>query len=71
LGLNKKSNDLQKHQNEHKPKKGILNSIMERVWKWELSRVDSNKKIPIGGSCFVIGKKVAKNSSRNRSEFKV
>jgi 2-polyprenyl-3-methyl-5-hydroxy-6-metoxy-1,4-benzoquinol methylase len=63
LGLNKKSNELQKHQKEHKQKKGILNNIMLRIWKWELSRVNRNKNIPIGGSCFVIGKKVANNVS--------
>jgi 2-polyprenyl-3-methyl-5-hydroxy-6-metoxy-1,4-benzoquinol methylase len=59
LGLNKKSNNLKKHQNEHKQKKGILNKILQKIWKWELSRVNRNKKIPIGGSCFVIGKKIA------------
>lgn len=61
LGLNKKSNELQKHQNEHKQKKGILNNILQKIWKWELSRVNRNKNIPVGGSCFVIGKKVANN----------
>ena len=61
LGLNKKSNELQKHQNEHKQKKGILNNILKKIWKWELSRVNRNKNIPVGGSCFVIGKKVAHN----------
>ena len=61
LGLNKKSNELQKHQNEHKQKKGILNNIMQKIWKWELSRVNRNKNIPVGGSCFVVGKKVANN----------
>ena len=61
LGLNKKSNELQKHQNEHKQKKGILNNILQKIWKWELSRVNRNKNIPVGGSCFVVGKKVANN----------
>jgi len=57
LGLNKNSNELEKHQKEHKQKKGILNNFMQRIWKWELSRVNRNKKIPVGGSCFIIGKK--------------
>ena len=61
LGLNKKSNDLEKHKNEHQQKKGILNNIMQKIWNWELSRINSNKKIPVGGSCFVIGKKVTNN----------
>ena len=62
LGLNKKSNDLEKHKNEHKQKKGFLNHIMKKIWNWELSRINSNKKIPIGGSCFVVGKKIATSS---------
>lgn len=61
LGLNKKSNELQKHQNEHRQKKGILNNILQKIWRWELSRVNRSKNIPVGGSCFVIGKKVANN----------
>lgn len=59
IGLNKNSNNIEKHQGEHKPKKGILNSLLQRIWSWELSRVKLNKKIAFGGSCFVIGKKVA------------
>ncbi len=59
LGLNKKPSELQKHQNEHKPKKGILDKVMQKIWKWELSRINKNKNIPIGGSCFVIAKKTS------------
>jgi 2-polyprenyl-3-methyl-5-hydroxy-6-metoxy-1,4-benzoquinol methylase len=58
LGFNKKSNELDKHKNEHKARKGIMNSLLERIWNWELSRVKRTKRIPFGGSCFVIGKKV-------------
>ena len=61
LGLNNKSNELEKHKNEHQPKKGILNALMERIWSWELSRIKRNKKILLGSSCFIIGKKVAKS----------
>jgi 2-polyprenyl-3-methyl-5-hydroxy-6-metoxy-1,4-benzoquinol methylase len=59
LGLNKNSSKLEKHQNEHKQKKGLVNNILQRIWKWELSRVENDKKIRIGGSCFVIAKKVS------------
>ncbi len=61
LGFNKNSNQLEKHQNEHKAKKGLMNSLLENIWKWELSRVARNKRISFGGSCFVIGKKVTKS----------
>lgn len=57
LGLNKKSNDPEKHQKEHSQKKGIINILLEKFWKWELSRISKNKYIPMGGSCFVIAKK--------------
>ena len=58
LGLNKKSNDLEKQKNEHQQQKGILNHIMKKIWNWELSRINNNQKIPFGGSCFIIGKKI-------------
>lgn len=61
FGLNDNINKLEKHQKEHKPKKGYVNNLMQKIWKWELSRVAMDKRIPIGGSCFVIGKKVANN----------
>jgi len=58
LGLNKNSHTLEKHQNVHKLRdESIINKLMQKVWKWELARINTNKKIPIGGSCFVIGKK--------------
>ncbi|MFK8013677.1 MAG: class I SAM-dependent methyltransferase [Marinicellaceae bacterium] len=59
LGFNKKSNELVKHQKEHQQKKGILNNMLQTIWKWELSRLERYKKIPVGGSCFVIAKKVS------------
>ena len=40
-------------------KKGVINRLMQKVWEWELPRISRNKKISIGGSCFVIGKKAA------------
>ena len=58
LGINKNSNDLAKHKNEHKTKKGIVHNILERIWRWELNRVRRCKPIHFGGSCFVIAKKI-------------
>ena len=57
LGFNKKSNDKEKHLNEHQPKKGIVDKLLNRLWNWELSRIKQNKSIPFGGSCFVVAKK--------------
>lgn len=58
LGLNKKSNNLEKHQNEHKSKKNIISSILKKIWNWEVKRVNNNAQIPFGGSCFIVGKKI-------------
>lgn len=60
LGLNKGSNNLEKHQKEHTAKRGILNKVIQKLWNWELSKVKKGKKIPFGSSCFVIAKKVMK-----------
>ncbi|MBK7619118.1 MAG: class I SAM-dependent methyltransferase [Flavobacteriales bacterium] len=64
LGFYKNSNELEKHQSAHEQRKGILNSIMQRIWSWELSRVTKNKRVPIGGSCFIIARKIPTNESR-------
>ena len=37
---------------------------MEKIWNWELSRINSYKKIPVDGSCFVIGKKWLPNPKK-------
>ena len=57
LGFNNNSNELQKHQEEHQVRKGILNSFFDKIWEWELSRLKEDKMISFGSSCFVIGKK--------------
>jgi SAM-dependent methyltransferase len=57
LGLNKKSNDIEKHQNEHRNKKGVLNDFMQKVWDWEVQRIKNLKKIKFGGSYLVVAKK--------------
>lgn len=63
LGINSKSNDLSKHQKEHKQKSGILNTIINKIWNIEESRIKKMKRIRFGGSCLVVGKK---NESTNR-----
>lgn len=63
LGLNKNSSDIVRHKNEHKNRKGILNYLLKKFWKWELNRVKNSKKISFGSSCFVIAK-VTTNGTR-------
>jgi len=57
LGLYKKSNGNDKHKNAHKPKKGIIARVLNRIWKFELNRIRIGKKMPLGGSCFVVARK--------------
>lgn len=57
LGLNKNSDSFDKHKNEHKRKKGIIDEVLNWIWKFELNKIRKGSKIPIGGSCFVIARK--------------
>lgn len=57
LGLAKKSSDINKNKREHNNNKGFFNSILNRIWRWELQNIKKAKKIPFGGSSFVVAKK--------------
>lgn len=57
LGFNKNSNSFEKHKNEHQRKKGILDKVLNWIWKVELNKIKKSERIPIGGSCFVIARK--------------
>lgn len=58
LGLNKNSNDVSKHKNEHQEKPGLINTILQKIWQYEINRINSGKKISIGGSCFIVAEKI-------------
>ena len=60
LGLHKNSNELAKHQNEHKVNLGWISILLDKIWNWELSRISKKKKIAFGGTCFVVAKKIEK-----------
>lgn len=62
LRFNKKSSALNKHKQEHSQRKGILSSVLDAIWNKELDYIKHHKKIPFGGSCFVIAKKIVANS---------
>jgi hypothetical protein len=57
LGFNKNSGDLNKHKNEHQSKTGIVDSILNSIWQYEVNRISAGKSIAIGGSCFVVATK--------------
>jgi SAM-dependent methyltransferase len=58
LGLNKNSNDIDKHKKEHSNKEGMLSGFIQSIWNKELAKVRNKKKISFGGSCFVVAKKI-------------
>jgi 2-polyprenyl-3-methyl-5-hydroxy-6-metoxy-1,4-benzoquinol methylase len=62
LGLNKKSNNLDKHKKEHESKKRIIDKVLNLIWKFELNKIRSRKIVPFGGSCFLIARKTVANS---------
>lgn len=57
LGLNKKSNDLQKHQKEHGKRSGGLGSVLDSMLQWELNAISTGRRIAVGGSCFIVARK--------------
>lgn len=57
LGLNKKSNDLAKHKDEHAEREGATSSFLDKVWRWELSKIAQKRRIAFGGSCFIVASK--------------
>jgi hypothetical protein len=58
LGFNKNSGDVDKHKNEHKANEGFINKLLDKIWALELNQIRSGKKIPFGGSCFVVARKM-------------
>ncbi|MBL0126498.1 MAG: methyltransferase domain-containing protein [Flavobacteriales bacterium] len=58
LGMNKGSNDPDKHVQEHAPKKGLMDSLMNRVWSAELGRVKKGGRILFGSSCLLVARRV-------------
>ncbi len=55
LGSNPES--ITKQNNEHKEKKGLVNTILQKFLNWELKMISANKRIPLGGSCIVVAQK--------------
>lgn len=58
LGLAPKTLDENKAQKEHSGKKGFLSKMIDKIWAWELKRIQSGKKISFGSSCFIVAKKI-------------
>ncbi len=61
FGLIKKSNTLDVHKKDHESKKGIMGTILARIWNFELMKIRNGKSLPFGGSCFLIARKISAN----------
>ncbi len=58
LGFDKNVNDIKKHQKEHGVGGGMARRFLQGSFKFELNMVRQSKRIWIGSSCFIIGRKV-------------
>ena len=58
FGLNKNSDDLNKHKNEHTVNKSITQSIMDWFLDKEITKIKKGKTTSFGSSCFIIAKKI-------------
>jgi len=57
MGLIRKPGSLNEHKKDHRARKGIVNFLLERLWRYEVKSIKRGRRIPIGGSCFVVARK--------------
>ncbi|MEO7871264.1 MAG: class I SAM-dependent methyltransferase [Bacteroidia bacterium] len=57
LGLYKNPQDVAHQQQVHASKKGITDSVLEKIWKWELEKIKNKEMISTGGSCLFVARK--------------
>lgn len=57
LGFNKHSNDPIKHKEAHSGKHSAMRNILQWILNLEISQIKKGRRIPFGGSCFVIAQK--------------
>lgn len=57
LGFNKGSDNIKKYTTEHKERRGLVQTILNRIWNFEMSQIDSGATLPFGGSCLVVATK--------------
>jgi len=58
IGYGKDPNDMDNKIQEHSPLKGLAGKVVNKFYKLELKRLQHKRKIPFGGSCLVVGKKL-------------
>lgn len=55
----KKPKGFAHYKKEHSQKRGVLTKVLDKIWAKELNRIRNKKKIPVGGSCFIVAKKIS------------
>lgn len=59
IGLHKKLTKLSKQKKLHTKSGGIVGYTVNKIWKKEIDLIKKKKKIPFGGSCFIVARKIS------------
>lgn len=57
FGMNKHSDNPDRHKEAHRGMFGAGRKLLQKFLDWELNRIRQGKRIPFGGSCFVVAQK--------------
>jgi SAM-dependent methyltransferase len=58
LRLRRPSSSAPRTRREHNAPAGLGTRIMNAIWNWELARLGRLRRIPLGGSCLVVARKL-------------
>ena len=58
LNLSRDSSSAEKHMKEHEGRKGVAESILDKIWKYELRSIRKGSRIPFGTSCLTVARKL-------------
>jgi hypothetical protein len=58
FGLNNRTQEIKKIKNDHTPRLSIIDKVLSVIWKYEINRIRKGKIIGLGGSCFIIARKI-------------
>lgn len=57
LRMKVKPSDRGKQENDHESENRLVKFILDKVWNWEISKIENLNKIPFGGSCLIVAEK--------------
>jgi 2-polyprenyl-3-methyl-5-hydroxy-6-metoxy-1,4-benzoquinol methylase len=57
LGLNKNIQKLEQSQHK-KGQQGLVGSVLNKIWNWEVGRIHKKQPIRLGSSCLVVARKL-------------